>query len=91
MQALASADIQRLEALFAAAKHACIVVHTHPDGDALGSGAALLSYFRLCRGAEATLLLPDAAPDSLCFLLPEEGLVDAAADPQEARARIAAY
>ncbi len=90
MQALASADIQRLEALFAAAKHACIVVHTHPDGDALGSGAALLSYFRQCRGAEAALLLPDAAPDSLGFLLPEEGLVDAAADPLEARARIAA-
>ncbi len=90
MQAPASADILRLEALFAAAKRACIVVHTHPDGDALGSGVALLSYLRLCRGAEACLLLPDAVPASLDFLVPEEGVIDAAADPAEALARIAA-
>ena len=90
MQVLSSADILRLEALFAAAGHACIVVHTHPDGDAIGSGAALLAYLRRCRHTDATLLLPDSAPDTLGFLLPEEGLVDAARDPQEAAARLAA-
>lgn len=90
MQALASADILRLEALFAKAERACIVVHTHPDGDAIGSGVALLSYLRQCCGAAATLLLPDAAPGTLGFLLPEEGVVDAASDPQAALACIAA-
>ena len=90
MQALAPADILRLETLFATAKRACIVVHTHPDGDAIGSGAALLAYLRRCRHTDATLLLPDSAPDTLGFLLPEEGLVDAACAPQEAAARIAA-
>ena len=89
MQALVPADILRLEAFFAASKRPCIVVHTHPDGDALGSGVALLAYLRLCRGAEASLLLPDAAPASLDFLLPEEGVVDASADPQGAQTRIA--
>ena len=90
MQALAPADILRLETLFATAKRACIVVHTHPDGDALGSGVALLSYLRQCRGVEACLLLPDAAPASLDFLIPEEGVINASADPQETLARIAA-
>ncbi|MBR6183485.1 MAG: DHH family phosphoesterase [Bacteroidales bacterium] len=90
MQTLSSADITRLEAYFAAAEHVCIVVHTHPDGDAIGSGAALLAYLRRCRHTDATLLLPDSAPDTLGFLLPEEGLVDAARAPQEAAARIAA-
>ncbi|MCR5352238.1 MAG: DHH family phosphoesterase [Bacteroidales bacterium] len=90
MQALVSADILRLEAFFAAAGRACIVVHTHPDGDALGSGTALLAYLRQCRGIDAVLLLPDAAPASLDFLLPAEGVVDAARDPEGARARIAA-
>jgi phosphoesterase RecJ-like protein len=90
MQALASADILRLEALFAKAERACIVVHTHPDGDAIGSGVALLSYLRLCRGAAATLLLPDSAPGSLGFLIPEEGVIDAARDPRGAEAALAA-
>ena len=90
MQTLSSADITRLEAYFAAAEHVCIVVHTHPDGDAIGGGAALLAYLRRCRHTDATLLLPDSAPDTLGFLLPEEGLVDAARAPQEAAARIAA-
>ena len=90
MQPVSSADITRLETYFATAEHACIVVHTHPDGDAIGSGAALLAYLRNCRHTDATLLLPDSAPDTLGFLLPEEGLVNAARDPQGAEARIAA-
>ncbi len=81
-------DIQRLEAFFAAAKRVCIVVHTHPDGDALGSGTALAAYLRLCRGAEARLLLPDPAPDSLAFLA-DPGCTLVATDPQPAQAWIA--
>ena len=83
------ADIQRLEAFFAAAKRVCIVVHIHPDGDAVGSGVALLEYFRRCRGADARLLLPDPQPASLDFLCPETGML-CAADPLPAREWIAA-
>ena len=68
MQALAPADIQRLETFFASAKRVSVVVHTHPDGDAVGSGTALAAYLRLCRGVEACLILPDAVPASLDFL-----------------------
>ena len=89
MQGPAPADIQRLDTLLAAAKCVSIVVHTHPDGDALGSGAALTAYLRLCRGTDACLVLPDPAPASLDFLVdPAHTLV--ATDPQPVLARIAA-
>lgn len=89
MQAFDPADVQRLEMLLASAKRVCIVVHTHPDGDAVGSGAGMLAYLRQCRGLDARLLLPDSAPASLSFALPAEGVIDAACEPDSARAWIA--
>ena len=89
MQALIPADIQRLETFLASAKHVSVVVHTHPDGDAVGSGAAMLSYLRQCRGTDALLLLPESAPASLDFALPAEGVIVAACEPEAASARIA--
>ena len=89
MQALVPSDILQLEAYFAAAKCVSIVVHVHPDGDALGSGTAMLTYLRQCRGLEARLLLPDAGPASLDFVLPADGWIDAAGEPEAARAWIA--
>ena len=74
------AGILRLEAFFAAAERVCIVVHAHPDGDALGSGAGLLAYLRRCRGKQARLLLPDPVPAPLEFLLPREDVLTAS-DP----------
>ena len=89
MQALVPTDIRQLEACFAAAKRVSIAVHTHPDGDALGSGTALLTYLRECRGLDARLLLPEAGPASLDFVLPADGWTDAAREPEAARAWIA--
>ena len=89
MQALVPTDIRQLEACFAAAKRVSIAVHTHPDGDALGSGTALLTYLRECRGLDARLLLPEAGPASLDFVLPADGWIDAAREPEAARAWIA--
>ena len=80
------AEIERLETFFATAKQVCIVVHTHPDGDAVGSGVALLEYFRRCRGVGARLLLPDPASASLDFLLPADGVLDASRDREAALA-----
>lgn len=90
MELLPNSDVLRLEAFFAQAERACIVVHTHPDGDAVGSGTALLAYLRDCRGVQAALLLPDAAPATLDFLLPAEGVTDASEDPDAAAALLAA-
>ena len=89
MQSLIPADIQRLETFLASAKHVSVVVHTHPDGDAVGSGAAMLSYLRQSRGTDARLLLPESAPASLDFALPAEGVIVAAREPEAASAWIA--
>ena len=89
MQALAPADISRLEAFLAAAGRVAVVVHTHPDGDALGSGSAMLAYLRRCRGVDARLLLPDTPPAPLAFLLPAEGVIDAARERTAAEAWLA--
>jgi phosphoesterase RecJ-like protein len=83
-------DIQRLEALFAESERVCITVHTHPDGDALGSGVAMLEYLRRCRGMEAVLLLPDAPGAYLDFLAPDGGWVVADEEPEHAAAEVAA-
>ena len=89
MKTVTPARIRRLEALLADARRVCIVVHTHPDGDAVGSGAALLAYLRGCRGLAAELILPDPAAGILDFLLPENGVTLASEDPTGARSIIA--
>lgn len=89
MKTVTSAKIRRLEALLAGARRVCIVVHTHPDGDAVGSGTALLAYLRGCRGLEADLLLPDPAAGVLDFLVPGSGVTLASEDPAGARSCIA--
>jgi phosphoesterase RecJ-like protein len=85
---LSSVDIRRLETFFAEAERVCIVVHTHPDGDALGSGAALLAYLGGCRGLQASLLLPDPPGAYLAFLLPEKDVLTLPGDAAPARERL---
>ena len=53
----------------AGAEHIRIVCHARPDGDAIGSGAALWHYLAHNLGKDAALLLPDAAPSYLDFAL----------------------
>lgn len=89
MKTVTPARIRRLEALLSDARRVCIVVHTHPDGDAVGSGVALLAYLRGFQGLAADLLLPDPAASVLDFLLPENGVTLASADPAGAVSRIA--
>lgn len=56
-----------LRAQFAQPQKAVIVVHTRPDGDAMGSGLGMLHYLR-ARGHQATLLVPSAVPDYLKWM-----------------------
>lgn len=83
-------SIRTLDGLIEAAERITIAVHTHPDGDAAGSGAALLSYLRERRGKDAVLLLPDPLPDSLTFVLPRDGVMVYEEAPETACGRIAA-
>ncbi|MBO4263232.1 MAG: DHH family phosphoesterase [Bacteroidales bacterium] len=61
------ADIAAFRRLTGQARHICIVSHTHPDGDAVGSVCALVSYLG-ATGKQARAVLPDAWPAFLNFL-----------------------
>ncbi len=61
-------DIEVLDKMTGSASRITIAVHTHPDGDALGSGTALLFYLTEIRGKDAALIVPDSIPDTLSFI-----------------------
>ena len=60
--------IQHLDNLTGKASRITIAVHTHPDGDAIGSATALSSYLTGCRHKDVVLAVPDTVPDSLAFI-----------------------
>ncbi|MBO7070436.1 MAG: DHH family phosphoesterase [Bacteroidales bacterium] len=68
MQALSRADIELFSRSLDRARKISVVSHTHPDGDAAGSTAALLSYIRECRGKDVKVILPDYPSETLLFL-----------------------
>lgn len=61
-------DIAVLDKMTGSSSRITIAVHTHPDGDAVGSGTALLSYLTEVRGKDAALIVPDSIPDTLSFI-----------------------
>ena len=63
--------IRRLEALLGQAATVTVAAHTHPDGDAMGSAAALVSFLRENRGTDAVAVLPDTPPASVLPVIPE--------------------
>ena len=61
-------NIAALDSLIAGAGKVSVSVHIHPDGDALGSGLALVGYLSALRGKDAVLLVPESIPESLAFI-----------------------
>lgn len=84
MTAFQSQQLRQLDSLFAASKKVAIVVHSHPDGDALGSSLALAHYLSSERGADPVVILPDAWPDTLAFLPGFDFVLVAEECPQKA-------
>ena len=83
--------INELYSLSSTASRITIVVHTHPDGDALGSGLALVGYLRERLGKDSVMVVPDSVPDSLCFIMrgfPENVVIEYTGDPLAALGRI---
>jgi len=71
MNGINISDIHRFENFIASAGRTTVLVHIRPDGDAVGSGAAMLVFLRQS-GKDAVLILPHSCPDSLMFLMTEE-------------------
>lgn len=85
MSVIPADGINRLDSLIEGAGSIAVVTHTHPDGDALGSTAALLSYLRDCRGKDARVIIPDAYPSTLDFVVDHDHTLVADVFPDEAR------
>lgn len=78
MKTITDSKISQLDALFEQKSRIAIVVHQHPDGDALGSSSALYLYlserFKVnsdtheTSGKSIRVIVPDAYPASLEFI-----------------------
>ena len=64
-------QIEELKNLVDASGAITAIVHTRPDGDAVGSGLGLISYLRE-KGKDAALVFPDETPSSINFIFREE-------------------
>ena len=62
-------DIASLDSLIAGAARITVIGHMKPDGDAVGSGVAMLSFLESL-GKDAAVVLPDTYPATLSFLIP---------------------
>ena len=81
-------NISSLKHLIGQSARVSVVVHTHPDGDALGSGAAMTVYLRERLGKDAVMIIPDSAPPTIDFIIEGLGVLDASKDPAAAEKRI---
>ncbi len=87
MEDIRSHNIQALESLIEDARRICITTHLKPDGDAIGSSAALYHYLGMCGKTNVKIVLNDRHPAYLDFItdaLPAQDLVIYGERPQEA-------
>ncbi len=79
-----------LSAWIDSASSITIVSHARPDGDAAGSCAAAAAYLRECRGKDAAIVLPDALPESLAFVMDGQDCIIASESRSAVLERLAA-
>lgn len=89
MEILSQKELDAFRGAVSACRHAAVVVHTHPDGDAIGSEVALSRYL-LSKGKKVSAIFPDSFPGTLAFLAEGERLIDAALSPEEAAGALSA-
>ena len=71
-------SIQTLEKFISDSGRICIITHMKPDGDAIGSSAALYHFLRMCGKGSVKIILNDRHPDYLSFIttgIPREDLI----------------
>ena len=71
MRSIGPEEICTLRRSLERAGRIVITSHVHPDGDALGSSVAMLSWLTAVLGKDACLVLPEVPPDNLVFIIPE--------------------
>ena len=83
LQPFPSTDVTALRSLIDANRFFVLVVHVHPDGDALGSSLGLAHWLRE-QGKEAVVIVPDAYPDFLQWMPGSQEIVRADKYPDKA-------
>ena len=68
---ITGSKLESLKSLLGGASVVSVAAHVHPDGDALGSTAAMCSYLRNVLGKDAACVLPEVPPASISFIIPE--------------------
>jgi len=69
--------IELLDKLLSEGKNFAIVVHSNPDGDAIGSGVGMRRFLAEKRGKKAILVIPEAPAENLRFLISRESVCQA--------------
>ena len=90
MGVIGADKILEFNKLISEAHKTAVVVHMHPDGDAVGSGTGMTAFLHSL-GKEATLVLPHKCPESVRFLTAGEmsaHTVSFEEDPDGAKAAI---
>ena len=68
---ITESKLNQFKALVDGARKVTVLSHTHPDGDAIGSSAALGAYLSQCVGKDTVCIVPDTPPDSISFIIPK--------------------
>ena len=71
MRSIGTEEICALRRSLERAGRIVITSHVHPDGDAVGSSVAMLSYLTIALQKDACLVLPEPPPDNLAFIIPD--------------------
>ena len=67
-------ELTQLRQLISSSQNVVVIGHKAPDGDAIGSCLAWAEYLRT-QGKKATVVVPDAYPDFLCWMPGTEKIV----------------
>ena len=71
MKDINSGNIRTLEDMIDSSNNICVVTHMKPDGDAMGSAAALYQFLKKA-GRQPKIVLNDSYPPYLSFLVSED-------------------
>ena len=83
--------VAALQRIIDSAGKIAVLSHMNPDGDAVGSCAAMASYLSEARGKDVTVVLPNAPGDPLAFIakrIPQDRLLIHSKTPEAAEKAI---
>lgn len=88
MRTITSEKISRFKKYIQESSCVSVVVHTHPDGDAMGSSMAMAAFLQRSGVASVKVIAPDEWGAGLDFIVDKALVINATENPSEAQAWI---